>query len=393
MVYKLRMTGHHSKILIITRNLPPLVGGMERLIWHCIDSLRQWSQVHVIGPEGCRAYLPAGVSSTTILIRPLLRFILAAASASLRMVFRFRPDWIFAGSGLTAPFALLCARLIGAKAVVYLHGLDVEASNSVYQILWAGTFRYFDKVLVNSAFTRSLAEGVGVRPDRITMLHPGVALPDFSQADTIRAAFRQRHSLGDGPLMVFVGRITERKGLASFVEHVMPHIIRCVPNAKLCVIGDEPRLAVHRSTGQMRRIESALKDSGLAQHIHFLGERGFDDPELSEAYFAADVHIFPVQRRDHDNEGFGMVAIEAAAHGLPTVAYAVGGVTDAIAEGVSGHLVPPGDLDGFAAKVVSLLLSPPSSEYRNGCRTFASGFAWPGFADRLQEVLQSADKT
>ena len=50
-----------------------------------------------------------------------------------------------------------------------------------------------------------------------------------------------------------------------------------------------------------------------------------DDQRLSDAYFAADVMVFPVLDLPGDVEGFGMVAVEAAAHGLPTVAFAVGG--------------------------------------------------------------------
>ncbi|RMD68618.1 MAG: glycosyltransferase family 1 protein, partial [Gammaproteobacteria bacterium] len=43
-------------VLVVTRNLPPLVGGMERLMWNLIDQLRQRARVHVIGPKGCREH-------------------------------------------------------------------------------------------------------------------------------------------------------------------------------------------------------------------------------------------------------------------------------------------------------------------------------------------------
>ena len=49
--------------LIITRNLPPLVGGMERLVWHIVDELREAYRLHVIGPAGCGAHLPHGYLS------------------------------------------------------------------------------------------------------------------------------------------------------------------------------------------------------------------------------------------------------------------------------------------------------------------------------------------
>jgi hypothetical protein len=57
--------------LVITRNLPPLVGGMERLVWHIVDELSREYRVHVIGPAGCGAYLPRGVTVNEVPLKPL----------------------------------------------------------------------------------------------------------------------------------------------------------------------------------------------------------------------------------------------------------------------------------------------------------------------------------
>jgi len=105
---------------------------------------------------------------------------------------------------------------------------------------------------------------------------------------------------------------------------------------------------------------------------------------LHDAYFGADLHVFPVRDLPGDTEGFGMVAIEAAAHGLSTVAYATGGVIDAVWEGQSGRLIPPGDAAGFAQAVLATLAAPLAPE---GSRTFAQGFAWDEFGRRITESL------
>src|SRR3546814_12930756 len=68
-------------------------------------------------------------------------------------------------------------------------------------------------------------------------------------------------------------------------------------------------------------------------------------------YKAASAHIFPVREIPGDPEGFGMVAVEAAAHGVPTIAFATGGIVDAVAEGESGRLIRPGDYGAFAGVV------------------------------------------
>lgn len=377
-----------SAALVITRNLPPLVGGMERLVWHIVDELRTDWDVHVIGPAGCRSHLPQEVSGSEVPIRPMYRYLLRTKLATLRQALRQRPRLVFAGSGLTAPFAWLAARLVGARCVVYLHGLDVEARHPIYRLFWRPFFRRCDQVLVNSRFTRRLALDAGVAPKRIAILHPGVSLPDLTEAAQRRAEFRERHNLGEIPLMLYVGRITARKGLADFVRNDLPAIIERVPSAKLVVIGDEPAGALLRSTGERTRIDEALKASGLEHSVEFLGERAHDDPDLDAAYFAADVSIFPVQERPFDNEGFGMVALEAAAHGLPTVAFAVGGVTDAIADGSSGDIIKPKDALSFQQKVVERIEESPNAKATRveNARMFASNFVWPTFGRKLRRL-------
>ncbi len=373
------------KALVITRNLPPLVGGMERLIWHIVDELRKEYHVHVIGPAECGVSLPNGVSSSETPIRPIYRYLFHTALLSLKQALIRRPHVVFAGSGLTAPFAWLVARISGARCLVYLHGLDVEANNFFYRMLWLPLIRRFDRILVNSRFTRKLAMKAGIDNERMEILHPGVELADLNEAELQRADFRDRHNLGETPVMLFVGRITARKGLAVFVRDILPSIIKQQPEAKLVVIGDEAKSALLRASGERERIEKILTLNGLGEHVIILGECPQDDPELNAAYFGADVLVFPIQQRLNDNEGFGMVAIEAAAHNLPTVAFSVGGIGDAVADNVSGKLVPAGDNQAFARAVISKL-KHKTSLCSDEVYFFASKFAWPLFGEKLRHL-------
>lgn len=375
-----------KRLLIVTRNLPPLVGGMERLVWHVVEALRAEYQVHVIGPVGCKKHLSHDVTTTEIPVRPLAWFLARIGLASLWRGLRLRPDLVFAGSGLTAPFAWLAARLTRCKCAVYLHGLDIEARNPVYRTIWPWFLRRCDLVFVNSRFSKGLAQGIGISGERIRILHPGVSLPDLSRAAEKRRAFRERHGLGDAPVMLYVGRITVRKGLAVFVRDILPLILREQPNARLVVVGDEARQALLQNPGEAERVRGLLDGQNMAHAVHFLGQKAQDDPELEEAYFAADVNVFPVQQRKHDNEGFGMVAVEAAAHGLPTVAFAVGGVPEAVGEGVSGRLVQAEDPERFVRAVLDYLCEPNDSS-KSQVRDFAQGFAWDAFGRQLRDAL------
>ena len=365
--------GAPERVLLVTRNFPPLWGGMERLNWHMADELSREYAVTVVGPAGAAAQAPANVTVIEVPLRPLWRFLLLASWRALRAARRSRPSVVLAGSGLTAPMAWLAARLSGARCGAYVHGLDVIATHPVYRLVWRPFLRRMDCIIANSRHTAGLARSAGVDPTRIEVVHPGVTLPMLDPY--ARARFRARHGLGEVPLLLSVGRLTARKGLAEFAAEVLPRVVATSPEALLVVIGGEPTHALHGgSGGGAARVRTTAASAGVQDHLRFLGSAS--DADLSEAYQAADVLVFPVRDLAGDVEGFGMVAVEAAAHGLPTVAYATGGVVDAVAEGESGTLLAPGDEAGFAAATLRLLAQPmPPGRVRG----FAERFAWSQF--------------
>lgn len=377
-----------TPVLLVTRNLPPLRGGMERLNQRLAQALRSRGRLRVCGPSGCRSALgmaPGEVAEAPH--RPLPWFLLRTLANAIRACLRDRPRIVVAGSGLVAPVAWLCARLRGARLVVYLHGLDIVAASRVYQRFWLPAIRRADAALVNSRHTAALAAAAGVPEANIRIVHPGTDLP--APDPRARPRFRERHRLGDVPVMLSVGRLTRRKGLAEFVERVLPGIVAASPDARLVVIGGDASDAARVQDGSEReRIVAAAAAAGLARSLLLLPP--CDDATLAEAYQAADVLVFPVRQMAGDIEGFGMVAIEAAAHGLPTVAFAVGGVTDAVAPGRSGQLVPPGDEAGFAAATLAYLHGGDRAARRDTARAFAAGFGWERFGDEAWAAIAPA---
>lgn len=370
-------------ILIITRNLPPLVGGMERLNWHMADELCKSAEVRIIGPTGAAAIKPARARLVEAPLKPLPLFLLVSFFKALWQALRFRPDVILAGSGLTAPIAHLASRLCRARSAAYLHGLDITAPSRIYQRLWTPFFKRLDCVIVNSTPTRQLALAQGVQPQKMGIVHPGVSLPERPQPQENIAAFRQRHGLEGKKILLSVGRLTTRKGLKEFVERALPAIVRQVPEAVLVVVGEAPKDSLGAGIQSRESIEQAAAQ-GLGDHIRFLGVIT-DAVQLATAYEAADLHIFPVRHLPDDPEGFGMVAIEAAAHGLPTVAFATGGIVDAVAHGQSGYLVEKDDYTQLAEQTVNALNSPLASE---GATEFAQNFAWDKFGIKIAKTCQ-----
>lgn len=373
------------KALLVTRNMPPLRGGMERLIHRIAKFLDHGYDLAVIGPRGCTRHLPPGVQSSEVPSGPLVRFLVSGAWAVWKHSFRHSHSLVFAGSGLTAPLAWWAARASNARLVVYLHGLDVVAPSAIYRRCWLPFIRRADLVLVNSRNTRRLAIERGVKPHLIEILHPGTELPG-PDLDS-RQAFRASHDLGDRPVMLSVGRLTPRKGLTEFVSRAMPEILRMHPDALLVVIGANATDAVRTAAEpEHARILRSAEEAGVSAAIRLLPP--CDDATLSAAYRAADAHVFPVLDLPGDVEGFGMVAVEAAAHGLPTIGFAVGGVPDAIIGGESGSLVEPGDYLRFAAQVDHWFECSRQSPVQAQCFAAATQFGWRRFGERLHELLR-----
>lgn len=377
-----------SRVLLVTRNLPPLVGGMERLNLHLVLELRRQFEVMVVGPTGCAAHLPAGVVVEEVPHAPLWKFLMRALPRSVRLGRSMRPACVMAGSGLTAPLVWIAARLCGARAVAYVHGLDLVARHRLYRWLWLPFLRRMHLCIANSRHTAGLAASSGIPSNRISIVHPGV---EAAHSADSRAAeeFRSRYGLGSRKIVLSVGRMTPRKGLAEFVENSMPGIAGACPDAVLVVIGDEaPDALGAKGLGTARRIEALAAREGLSEHVRLLGP--CDDSELTAAYQAADLLVFPLRPLSGDVEGFGMVAIEAASYGIPTVAFRVGGVEDAVSEGRSGWMIPPGDYEALARRVQQALTDDWDEQDRRRCREFAGDFSLERFGVRVRELLNGS---
>lgn len=373
-------------IILVSRNFPPLLGGMERLNQHVLIELDREFDVHLVGPLGAQEYVPDSKRVIACPIRPIHLFLLCAAFAASVLAIKARPALIIAGSGVNALPAWFAAKLTGTPWIVYLHGLDLVVNNYWYQRIFIPVIRKADAWLVNSRATAALAAEAGLDSRRIYIQHPGVYQPDFKYSNNELYAWRQRHKLDDSPIVLSVGRLTQRKGLAEFVLKALPAVLNRFPNAKLVVVGEEPSAALAATQNELAKLLNTAKISGCSEHIHVLGK--LDDNELSIAYAASTVLAFPALDIPGDVEGFGMVAVEAAAHGTPTVAFSVGGIPDAVADGISGRLIPSGNYAEFADAIIDYLEKPPDIHGHESCRTFARYFVWPRFGERLRDNLK-----
>lgn len=371
-------------ILVVTRNYPPLTGGMERLMQHSVETLAAEFDVTLIGPEGCADFAPPGVQAVECPAAPA-SFLTAAMLKGWGVTRKTSFDVVLGGSGLVSPVTSMLARRSRARSVIFVHGLDLVVDSWAYQRLFVPFLSGHDRVIANSENTRKLAIEKGCPADRVEVVNPGSTIPPESlleRVDSIRAGL----GLSDRKVILSVGRMVPRKGLAEFLENAWSAILAVQPDAVLLVVGDTPNDALLKDAKGAERLVTAIRRFG-DESVRFLGS--VDDETLWDCYAAADVLVFPLVRVKGDVEGFGMVAIEAAAAGTPTVAFPVGGVVDAVADGVNGLLVPEGNYQAFAEAVVSICRGgPPSS---SDCRNHALGFSWEAHSSKLHAALDFSE--
>ena len=371
------------RILLITRNFPPLVGGMERLIHNLYKQLQSVYSIDLVGPAGCGEIISKTNKAYESPVRPLALFLLSSLFKALWIAIKSRHEVIFSGSGLTAPAAIIAGKLSNTPVITYIHGLDLIVDNRIYQHLFLPMIRLADLVIVNSHNTAQLAIAAGILHDRIDVIHPGVEVSENNPSET---DFRPRLGLQRKKILLSVGRLIPRKGIAEFILHSLPGIIASHPDVMLVIIGAEPKDALKKDASVLKSIKSNISQAGLEQHVVLLGK--VDDAILQTAYSEAELCIFPLMEVAGDIEGFGMVAVEAAAHGSPTIAFAVGGVVDAIQDGETGFLIEPGNYTAFTDTCIKYLSHNYPQVSAASCKEFSARFQWDEFGKKVKQSIE-----
>jgi phosphatidylinositol alpha-1,6-mannosyltransferase len=232
-----------------------------------------------------------------------------------------------------------------------------------------------DTILAGSQFTAGLARDLGVSPERVRVTHYGTDPVRFQRRDA--TALRERLGLGTRPVLLTIARLVSRKGIDTVLA-ALPKVLAAHPDAVYVVAGDGPDADPLRARARQLGVERAVRFAGVVR-----------DEELSHWYSLADVFVMPSRSDPPDVEGFGIVFLEAAACERPVVAARAGGIPDAVAHGVTGVLVPPGDTPALAAELSALLSDPARCAElgRRGRERVVSDFTWDRVVDRTLSAL------
>jgi D-inositol-3-phosphate glycosyltransferase len=228
-----------------------------------------------------------------------------------------------------------------------------------------------DEVVVWTEHESDVMQDIyGVAPERITVIPPGVDSRKF--APIPQAEAREALNIGDGRMLLYVGRLERLKGLDILFKAMAQ--LEHPGKLKLYVAGGS------RGSREMRRLMCLARELGIRRKISFLGS--IPQERLKLYYNAADVCVLPSYY-----ESFGFAALEAAACGRPVVASKVGGLTTVVKDGETGYLVNWRCPGPFVERLELLLNSDDlRAQMGAAARRHAESLTWDATADRLIET-------
>ncbi|MEP7304805.1 MAG: glycosyltransferase family 4 protein [Acidobacteriota bacterium] len=376
-------------MLLLTELFPPAVGGSPVLFEAIYSRLRNTAVV--VLADNKVAVRPVAVrrdaTGLTVVRRPLAtaQWGIRAPQAfvnHVRVALEARKLGsrgeviVHCGRALPEGVAAWLSRRFGGPAYLcWAHGEDIATALQSREFSWLMTrvYRNAAATIANSLSTGRMLEAIGMPPDRIHVIHPGVDVQRFRPH--LDADLRARFA-GDGRILLLsVGRLQRRKGHDLAIEAVS-RLGASVPVSYL-IVGDGAERA---------HLEGLVARHRLQDRVHFLGEVPARD--LPRYYAACDIFLLPNRIDEGDVEGFGIVFLEAAATGRPTIGGRSGGVPEAVLDGETGRLVSGTDADELA-DVIQDLASSPEKRHAMGtagrdrvCRSFT----WERAAARVSEV-------
>lgn len=358
------------------------IGGMERIVCGLAREFaaRRWA-TRIVFPQSeksarllswCRDQGVEAETSSSLLnaVAPHTRQDMLALRRFVRSA---RPDMVnlHYGDNYISLKDVLAVRLAGRHRCIVTvhHPTPWDETNEQKRRMTGLAARFAHQIVTVSHATQEILIQAGIPARRITLIFNGLRPPDKTPNQT-----EARARLGLPASAFIVGALAQlvpRKGIGDLIEAAAR-----VPDPRA-----ELRLAI-AGDGPERASLEALAAERLKDRAYFLGRV----PDVDDFYAACDVFALPSYL-----EGFGLVYVEAAFHGVPSIGTNVGGCPDAVADKQTGLLVPPGNPSALA-HAVQTLRDDPALRHALGraARTRAHAeFTEAVMADRYQQILSA----
>ncbi|MBV8983005.1 MAG: glycosyltransferase family 4 protein [Acidimicrobiia bacterium] len=371
--------------VLVTNDFPPKVGGIQSYLWELWRRLPPDRFAVLTTPYGGDAAFDAVQPFRVERSRQRVLFPTRAVARHVdELVDQTKASLAVLDPAL--PLGRVGRRLAVPYAVV-VHGAEVSVPGRL-----PGSHALLRRVLIGAVHVVAAGDWVATQAERVagrvlatTVVSPGVDVDRFRPIDEgQRAAARASFGLPvDGQLVVSVSRLVPRKGMDTLIE------------AAALLAPDHPDLVVAIAGGgrDRNRLDRLVRRSGAP--VRLLGR--VDDEQLPALYGCADVFAMLCRNRwaGLEQEGFGIVFLEAAACGVAQVAGDSGGAGEAVVDGETGFVVRRPQDAASAAQVIGRLLDDAELRRNQGHAARARAeheYAYEVLAARLDEALLAAEK-
>lgn len=248
-----------------------------------------------------------------------------------------------------------------ARYILVAHGIEVwRPFNFWERRALKGAWRVF----CVSDYTRNeLLKNIALKPERVVVL-PNALDPELSPDGVDSDAITTSQ-----PVILTVSRLSSAdryKGIDHLID-AMPAILEKKPGTKLRIVG---------RGDDLQRLQYLSREKGVGSSVEFAGY--VSDDQLRHEFIRATVFALPSEK-----EGFGLVYLEAMAHGKPCIAANAGGAPEVITP-ESGVLVPYGDVPALAEAAIKALTTQWNVADIHAC---ANRFSYPVFRERLKCLI------
>mgnify|MGYP001371157634 CR=1 FL=1 len=358
--------------LILTRNFPPEIGGMQNLMYGLAKSLSKLNIVKVFadyhenylkfdnsvnfsiervgGPKLLRKYRKSYLINEFIKNNKNISCIIADHWKSLELINTNKKK--------------IC--LIHSKEINHEKG--TRQNKRLIKIL-----NNVDYVISNSVFTKNLAINKGVNENKIIVINPGVeAVSEISEKDIEKA---EKIFSGKSNRLITVSRFDKRKNHEKVIMAIR-NLKELYPNIiYVCVgYGEEEN-----------NLKNLVNELNLSNNVIFI--KNIDNGLKNALVCKSNIFVMPSIIHNKSVEGFGIAYIEAAQYGITSIGGKDGGASDAIEHERTGLICDGNNLDDVYSSINSMLENKKYLEYGANAKEFANKFKWSKIIEQYKNLL------
>ena len=351
--------------LIVTRNFPPDLGGIQTLMGGLSESLLNHGPVKVFtyefenskiydnksaadiervkGIKLFRKYRKANLVNNFINANQNIRALIVDHWKSLELI-------KIENLKKVKVFCLIHSKEINHKIGTSINKRMIKSMNNA------------DFIIANSNFTKELGLSVGINPKKMHIIFPGILKPqNIENISKVKAEEKFGNSF---PKIITVSRLDKRKGhdkILMLIKNLKPKF----PKIKYVAVGDGE---------EKNNLLKLSKELSLDKEIIFLKNIDFD---LKTALIAeANLFLMPSRIEKKSVEGFGISFIEAASYGVASIGGKDGGASDAISHNKTGLICDGEDLNSIYDSVVNFFQNEKFVNYGKDAKKFSEKFHW-----------------